>query len=178
MPGLDPGIHRAVRPRPALRFARGARHPWIAGVKPAMTNESSCRTRQQIKCPSDSMLALLPFRSVRRIGLLDPAAVLHHSNRAGDRHAKPAFVGLLATSALSFSAQRNDTFSQFFSASDAPDEISSASRSLTRSLPFASDNRPARSARCRSPRAEIVHRLAELAGADVAQQHVVLPNVL
>ncbi len=57
--------------------------------------------------------------------------------------AKPALSAILDTICMSFSAQRNETFSQFFRASDAPELISSASRSLTRSMPLASDRRPA-----------------------------------
>ena len=74
------------------------------------------------------------------------------------------------TICMSFSAQVKDTFSQFFSASEAPDEISSASRSLTQvhavgfAEPAGLDQRHAV-----HPEQEIVQRLAELAGADVAE---------
>src|SRR5207253_1035047 len=44
--------------------------------------------------------------------------------------AKPALSAILETICMSFSAQRNDTFSQFFKASDAPELINSASRSF------------------------------------------------
>ena len=54
----------------------------------------------------------------------------------------PASSASFDTICMSFSAQMNDTLSQFFSASDAPDDSSSASRSLTRSMPLASLSRP------------------------------------
>src|SRR4029079_7314300 len=52
--------------------------------------------------------------------------------------AKPALSAILATICISFSAQRNDTFSQFFRASEAPELISNASRNFTTSMPLAS----------------------------------------
>src|SRR5712691_3614515 len=57
--------------------------------------------------------------------------------------ARPALSAILETICTSFSAHVKETFSQFFSASEAPELISSACRSLTRSMPFASLNRPA-----------------------------------
>ena len=86
----------------------------------------------------------------------------------------PALSVISATICMSLSAQVNEIMSHSLSASEAPELISSAARSLTRSMPV-DLRQPAGldQADGVDPQQEVVHGLADLAVADIAEMGIV-----
>src|SRR4029079_12570575 len=134
------GVLRDGRSNGAQRHAHSQKYGGKSFCHGFLPTISTAAASMPVQC-----LALLPFpvQSVGWLCLIRRLSFTSSLIAPAIGIASPALSAILATICMSFSAQRNDTFSQFFSASDAPDEISSASRSLTRSMPLASDSRPA-----------------------------------
>ena len=87
---------------------------------------------------------------------------------------RPALSVISATTCMSLSAQVKVIMSQSLSAAEAPELICSASRNLTRSMPVVSASRPGLDQSDRiDPEQQVVHGLADLAVADIAEMRIV-----
>src|SRR6516164_4546740 len=85
----------------------------------------------------------------------------------------PALSVRSATICMSLSAQVKEIMSHSLSASEAPELISNAARSLPRSIPVVSASRPASIKPTALIQQQVVHGLANLAVADFAEMGIV-----